>query len=63
MSPYNEADRRLQLLQELWNELKRTRDPSPAYEALVKRIRAESDAYNALTKSRLASGKSDDSNE
>lgn len=63
MSPYNEADQRLRLLLELWGELKRTPRPSSAYEALLNRIRTESDAYNALTKSRLTSGKSDDSTE
>jgi hypothetical protein len=54
MSPYNEAQARLNRLAELWKELKRTPKESRAYEALVKQIRAESDAYNALVDAQLA---------
>jgi hypothetical protein len=53
MSPYSEAQARLDRLAELWRELKRAPKGSGAYEALVQQIRAESDAYNALVAAQL----------
>ena len=48
MSPFNEANQRLERMRELWRELQHTPQKSPAYTSLVKKIRAESDAYQAL---------------
>jgi hypothetical protein len=48
MSPYNEANLRLERMRELWRELQHTPLRSPRYKSLAKTLRAESDACQAL---------------
>ena len=63
MSPYSEAQARLDRLAELWRELKRAPRGSGAYEALVKQIRTESDAYNALVDAHVTQERLDEPND